>query len=77
MTEFRTEKHAREATIGQAVAIAERVRGERREYDAAEAARVDALLAAAELVGLATNIPRSPAELLAFAKQPTRKRQCP
>ncbi len=72
---FKTEKHAREATIGRALSIAEVAVREQRAFNEREQRKVQALLWTAELLGLGVNIPRSAAELVAFAEQrPKRKR---
>jgi hypothetical protein len=72
---FKTEKHAREATIGPAAAIATKILSERREPTDAERRRIDALLTTAELV-LRTEepYPREPADLVEQVNKPVRRR---
>lgn len=72
---FKSEKHAREATIGRALTIAEVAVREQRAFNEREARKVEALLSTAELLGLGEKIPRDAAELVAFVEQrPKRKR---
>lgn len=67
---FKTEKQAREETIGRALTMAKAALGAKRELSQREAAKIDALLAVAESLGLGTNIPREAGELVAWAGRP-------
>jgi hypothetical protein len=66
-TRFKTEKHAREETIGRALAMAEVAVREQRDFGERERDKVDALLSTAEALELGKAIPREPAKLVAYA----------
>ncbi len=75
-TRFQNEKQAREETIGRAATMAAAAVRENRELTVSEIRKVDALLTAAELLGLGTSIPRGPRDLLTYLepKKPRRSR---
>jgi len=70
-TRFKSEKHAREETIGRASTMANDALREKREFTQREARKVDLLLTTAESLKLGVDIPRDPAGLVAIAKQST------
>jgi hypothetical protein len=67
---FKTEKRAREETIGRAYDMARAAAGEQRQFSATEARKVEALLATAEALRLGSDIPRDPRGLLTWLEQP-------
>jgi hypothetical protein len=66
---FKTEKHAREATIGRAATMARAAIAAGRNFNEREAGNVEALLAAAEALELGKDIPREAKKLAAWASK--------
>jgi hypothetical protein len=69
---FKTEKHAREETIGRAVTMAQVAVREQREFNEREQRKVDALLRAAVALELGEEFPRDARGLVAMVEKPKR-----
>jgi hypothetical protein len=72
-TRFKTEKRAREETIGRATTMARAAIAAGREFNDRESRKVEALLSTAEALGLGKKIPRKARALAAFATNPVGK----
>jgi hypothetical protein len=70
-TRFKSEKHAREETIGRAMAMAAAAVRENRAFNQREQRKVELLLANAEALGLGKNIPRDATGLATYAAKPS------
>jgi hypothetical protein len=69
-TRFKSEKHAREETIGRAALIAGAALHAGREFNEREKRKVELLLTTAESLGLGTNLPRDAKSLAKSAAKP-------